>query len=135
MSALIARTSVLAARLPPALTTHTRLLAAALAIVFIVFILELIRRHKLQERYTILWLGVSAIVILIAAFPDILALPNQLLGLRTPVLAFIFVVLVALLFIILHLTVALSRQGEQITRLAQEQALESARRQQPPSKD
>jgi hypothetical protein len=119
------------AAVAPALTLHTRLLAGVLAAVFLFFILELIRRHRLQERYTILWLGASTLVIVVAIFPGLLALPNRLLGVRTPVVALVFLILLALTAVLLHLMVVISRQGEQITRLAQELALESARHQKP----
>jgi hypothetical protein len=120
---------ILAASSIPALTGHTRLLAGLLALLFIGVVLELIRRHKLQERYTILWLGTSLLTLAIAIFPGLLALPNSLLGVRTPGFSIIFLVLLALGSVILHLMIVVSQQGERITRIAQELAIQTAHRQ------
>ncbi len=37
------------------LTSQTRIIAAILAVAFMVLILELIRRGRLQERYSVVW--------------------------------------------------------------------------------
>jgi hypothetical protein len=112
-----------------ALTTQSRVAAAIIAAGFILFLLELIRRHRLRERYALLWLATGAGMLLIAAFPQILAVPNDLLGVRTPALALVVIGFLALMMVVLHLTAELSQQGDQITRLAQELAIERAQRQ------
>ena len=38
------------------LTSQTRIIAAVIAIAFMLLILELIRRDRLQERYSVIWL-------------------------------------------------------------------------------
>jgi hypothetical protein len=114
-----------------AITSHARLLAGVLAGLFILTILELIRRHKLRERYTILCLGAGVLVVAIAIFPGLLDIPNGLLGVRTSGLGLVLLLLLAFGAILLHLIVVVSRQSEQITRLAQELAMESSLRQQP----
>lgn len=113
-----------------ALTPQSRVVAIVLAGLFILVILELIRRHKLRERYTALWLMTGALMIAVGIFPNLLGIPNELFGVRTPGLALFVVAFGALLAVVLHLTVAVSRQGEEITRLAQELAIERAQRQQ-----
>ena len=39
------------------LTPRTRVIAAVLAILFMLWILDLIRRDRLQERYSVIWFG------------------------------------------------------------------------------
>ena len=105
------------------LTFQSRVLAAAVGAGFNVVILELIRRHKLQERYTALWLLVGCGLILCGAVPSVLSLLAHLLGVRDTNVALFAVVIGGLLLVVLHLTVVVSRQSEQITRLAQELAI------------
>jgi hypothetical protein len=112
-----------------ALTGHTRVFLAVAAVAFSVVILELIRTHRLQERYSLLWFATAVIMLLVAAWPTVLSEPGSLLGIQTPGLAVFAVAFLAIILLMLHLTATVSRQGEHITQLAQELAVERAHRQ------
>jgi hypothetical protein len=109
------------------LTSQARIVAALLAIAFMVMILELIRRHRLQERYSVIWFVAGLAMLAGAAFPDLLRVLANALGVRDVTIALFSLLFLLLLGLALSFSVILSRQAEQITRLAQEQALESAR--------
>jgi hypothetical protein len=109
------------------LTSQARIVAALLAIAFMVMILELIRRHRLQERYSVIWFVAGIAALAGAAFPDLLRVIANALGVRDVTIALFSLLFLLLLGLALSFSVILSRQAEQITRLAQEQALESAR--------
>ena len=109
------------------LTPQARLLAAAIAIVFMVMILELIRRHRLQERYSVIWFVAGLGMLAGAAFPGLLEVVADVMGVRDTNVALFSLVLLLLLGLALNFSVIVSRQADQITRLAQERALESAR--------
>ena len=111
------------------LTGHARVFIAIAAVVFSGVILELIRTHRLQERYSLLWLATTVIMLVVAAWPSVLSEPGSLLGIQTPGLAVFAVAFLAMLLLMLHLTATVSRQGEHITQLAQELAVERAHRQ------
>jgi hypothetical protein len=111
------------------LTAQTRIVAAAIAIAFMVFILELIRRGRLQERYSVIWLLAGLAMLAGAAFPGLLEIVADLMGVRNTNVALFSVVLLLLLGLALNFSVIMSRQATQITRLAQERALEQAREQ------
>ena len=111
------------------LSTQTRVLAVVLAALFIGVILELVRRHRLQERYTVVWLTAAAAMALGAIVPDqTIGSLTRLLGVSDTNVALFSLVILALLALALHLTVVVSRQSEQITRLAQDLAIERAER-------
>jgi hypothetical protein len=112
-----------------ALTGHARLFIAIAAVVFSAVILELIRTHRLQERYSLLWLVTAVIMLVVSAWPSVLSEPGSLLGIQTPGLAVFGVAFLAMLLLMLHLTATVSKQGEHITQLAQEFAVERAHRQ------
>ena len=110
------------------LTPQARILAAVIAIVFMAMILELIRRHRLQERYSVIWFVAGLGMLAGAAFPGLLELVANAMGVRNTNVALFSLVLLLLLGLALNFSVLVSRQAEQITRLAQEQAIEEARR-------
>ncbi len=111
------------------LTTQARIVAVVLAIGFMAMILELIRRRRLQERYSIIWFLFGIGMLAGAVFPQILELLAKAMGVRDITIALFSLVLVVLLVLALSFSVIASRQAAQITRLAQEQALDRARRQ------
>ncbi len=125
------RAGLLAAAQDPKvhLTSQTRILAAVIAIVFMLMILELIRRDRLQERYSVVWFVAGLGMLAGAAFPGLLGLVADAMGVRDTNVALFSVILLLLLGLALNFSVIMSRQATQITRLAQEQALEKAREQ------
>jgi hypothetical protein len=109
------------------LTSQSRVLAAVVAIVFMAFVLDLIRRHRLQERYSAVWFLAGLAMLAGAAFPDLLEVVADAMGVRDTNVALFSLLILMLLGLALNFSVIVSRQAEQITRLAQEQALERAR--------
>lgn len=137
MTPALAR-ALLAAQEPSVhLTTRSRILAAAAAFFFFLLVLELVRRRRLQERYTVLWFVLALGMLAGAIFPTLLELLAKGLGVRDTNIALFALLLLLLLALAFESTVTASRQGERITRLAQENALLRMRvapigRQEPP---
>jgi hypothetical protein len=111
------------------LTSQTRILAAVIAVAFMLLILELIRRDRLQERYSVIWFVAGLGMLAGAAFPGLLKLVADAMGVRDTNVALFSIVLLLLLGLALNFSVIMSRQAAQITRLAQERAIEKAREQ------
>jgi len=111
------------------LTAQTRIIAAVLALAFMVLVLELIRRDKLQERFSVVWFVAGLGMLLGAAFPGLLSLVADAMGVRDTNVALFSIVLLFLIGLALNFSVTMSRQAAQITRLAQERALEAVREQ------
>jgi hypothetical protein len=108
------------------LTSQTRIVAAVLALFFMLMILELIRRDRLQERYSVIWFVAGLGMLAGAAFPGLLEVVANLMGVRNTNVALFSIVLLLLLGLALNFSVIMSRQAAQITRLAQERAIEKA---------
>jgi hypothetical protein len=113
------------------LTSQTRIVAAVIAIFFMLLILDLIRRDRLQERYSVIWFVAGLGMLAGAAFPGLLELVADAMGVRNTNVALFSIVLLLLLGLALNFSVIMSRQAAQITRLAQERAIERAGRQAP----
>jgi hypothetical protein len=111
------------------LTSQTRIVAAVIAVFFMLLILDLIRRDRLQERYSVIWFVAGLGMLAGAAFPGLLELLAEAMGVRNTNVALFSIVLLLLLGLALNFSVIMSRQAAQITRLAQERAIEQARQQ------
>jgi len=113
------------------LTSQTRIVAAVIAIFFMLLILDLIRRDRLQERYSVIWFVAGLGMLAGAAFPGLLELVADAMGVRNTNVALFSIVLLLLLGLALNFSVIMSRQAAQITRLAQERAIDQARSAEP----
>src|SRR6201995_4017319 len=111
------------------LTSQTRIIAAALAILFMLLILDMIRRDRLQERYSVIWFVAGLAMLAGAAVPGLLKCVADLMGVRDTNVALFSIVLLLLLGLARNFSVIMSRQAAQITRLAQERAIERAKEQ------
>lgn len=90
---------------------------------FLAVVLELVRKDKLEERYSILWIFMSILLIILSLSPVVMEIIAKWLDIKNPPsLLFLFGV-VYLLIYNLHITTVVSKQSERITRLAQEVAL------------
>jgi hypothetical protein len=84
------------------------------------FIFELIRKRKLQEKYSLLWFFSAVVMIVLSLWRDLLERTASLLGVYyAPSALFITAALCALVMF-LHLTTVVSRLTEQNKTLAQE---------------
>ena len=102
---------------------HLRLAALLTTLGLLFGVLELVRRRSLLERYALVWLGVAAMLIVLALWDRLLTVIAAVIGVAYPpsalfVIAFGFVIL-----LLLHFSVAVSRLTDQSKVLAQRLAL------------
>jgi hypothetical protein len=102
-------------------------LAMVLALGLAAIVLLLVRRRTLRAEYTPIWMGVSALLIVVAINLDVLRGVARLLGAWTISSTIFFLGEFFLLAICLNYAVRLSQAGLQIRSLAQELALMRAR--------
>jgi hypothetical protein len=90
---------------------------------FLLYILEMVRRRKLREEYSILWLAGSVAILVLSLKQDWLISIAHGVGIAYPP-SFLF--LVGILFIILiliHFSIAISKLHQMNKKMAQEIAL------------
>ena len=93
------------------------------AIIFIVFVILLVRNNKLDEKYSILWLIFSILVIILALCTKVLDKISSFLGIfYAPALLFLFG-FIFVIFYIIHLSTVVTKQNKSIIRLTQEIAI------------
>ncbi|MEC0240353.1 DUF2304 domain-containing protein [Paenibacillus dokdonensis] len=90
-------------------------------------ILYLIRKRKLREQYALLWLLLSAVMMILSLFPSLLNdIAAQIHIFYAPSLLYLLSV-VAMLFILLHLTMAVSSLTYRVVVLTQTLGLQEQR--------
>ena len=88
------------------------------------FIVHLLRRGVLKEKYAVLWLAVSGVALFFAIFPGVLRWITDLLGVQVPANLLFFSTIVLLVLVAVQLSYELSRHEARIRRLAEEVALQ-----------
>jgi hypothetical protein len=99
------------------------LITAVGAIALFILTLELTRRRRLSEKYSILWFATSVAIFGIAAIPGALDFVARTLGIAYAPSALLLVAFVFVLALILHLSMVISRLSAQTARLAQTVAI------------
>jgi hypothetical protein len=93
----------------------------ALAIVGVVF--EMLRRKKLREKYAALWLVVGIGTLILAAFPRLLTIVTELVGVQLPSNLLFIISILLLLGVSLHLSWEISVVEDETRTLAEEVAI------------
>ena len=94
-----------------------------LAALTLLFILRLVRRHRLRAKYSVLWISLGAALAIVAAAPRLLEGLSDLIGIKTPVFTFLLMAITFLLILALHFSWELSRLENRTRALAEECAL------------
>ena len=98
------------------------------ALAVLAFMVELLRRRQLQEKYAILWLLVSVVMLPLAFFPILTDTVARAIGIASGVSLVLFLGIVFLLLVCVHLSWEVSRLEEETRTLAEDVALMRAER-------
>jgi len=90
------------------------------SILFMIFILNMIRNKNLELRHALTWLVTSFAIIIIAIFPQIIRSTAFLLHIIEPANALFLIILFFILLIVFTLTVTISKSANKINTLVQE---------------
>jgi hypothetical protein len=100
-----------------------QIVAIAGAVGLLLFVLELVRRRALMERYALLWLLASVVILGLAIWDEALGMIARQLGILSAPNALFFVAIAFILLLLLHFSAAMSRLTDQSKVLAQRQAI------------
>jgi hypothetical protein len=104
-----------------------QLLAIAGSGALLVLVLELVRRRRLLERYALLWLFSAVVLLVLAVWRGLLEEVAEALGIAYAPNALFFLAFSAILVLLLHFSVAVSRLADQSKILAQRLAMADER--------
>ena len=98
-------------------------LGIAGALITLVALFEMLRRHRLREKYALIWFVIAVGVFVVALFPVLLERATSLLGLQVPANLLFFIASLVLLILTLQHSYELGRVEERTRTLAEEIAL------------
>jgi hypothetical protein len=99
------------------------LLGIASAIIILITLFEMLRRHRLREKFALIWFLIAVSALVVAVVPGVLTKATELLGLNLPSNLLFFVASIVLLLLSLQHSYELGRLEERTRTLAEEVAL------------
>ena len=105
------------------ITSRLQWFAIVAGILFLLVMIELIRKNRVALKYALLWLLSGLLMILLAIFPRILDRMARLIGIYSPVNALFAVLLCCGLVLMISFSVIMSGNKKAIVRLTQEISL------------
>lgn len=99
------------------------LLMSVLSIASLVFILRLVRRRQLRAKYSLMWLPLGAVFVVLGVAPGLLDWAAGAVGIYYPPAMLFLAGILFLLLVAVHLSWEVSRLEERTRILAEELAL------------
>jgi hypothetical protein len=91
--------------------------------ILLILVIELIRRGRLKERYSLLWLLAGLVLLLLSSSRNALEYVSRLVGIFYPPSLLFLIAFLFLLLITMHFSVVISGLTEKSKKMAQELAL------------
>jgi hypothetical protein len=93
------------------------------SVVTLTLLFEMMRRHRLREKYAVFWAVVAVFTLVVAAFPALLTWAAALVGVAVPANLLFFIASMLLLVVSVQHSSELGRLEERTRTLAEEVAL------------
>jgi hypothetical protein len=105
------------------MTFHQRIFALSIGIGIFFVIIEMVRRRRLGEEYSFLWLIIGLGIIVLVLWQGLLERLTQLIGAMTQTTTIFIFGFVILILINLHFSVRITNLNRQVKELAQQIAM------------
>jgi hypothetical protein len=103
--------------------TKIRVIAIVLSVALLLFIVELVRRRRLKEEYSVLWVTTALVVLALALSGGLLERLTHAIGAISEASTLFFFGIVFVVFLLLHFSVRVSKLERRLTATIQEVAL------------
>lgn len=105
------------------MTDRVQILAIAVSALLLALVLELVRRRKLTDEHSLIWIIGAAALLGLSLWRNVLDVAAGVVGVHYPP-ALLLLVLTAFVFLVsLYFSVVISRQRQEIERMLEELAL------------
>ena len=105
------------------ISTNLRIIAIAGSLALLLFIIELVRRRRLKEEYSVLWVTTAVVVLLLAIWGGLLRSVTHAIGAISQASTLYFFGLIFVVFLLLHFSLRVSQLERRVIALLQEVAL------------
>jgi hypothetical protein len=102
---------------------QTRIIAVGASLLVLGLVIELVRRRRLKEEYSVLWVITAVVLLVLSLWYPLLLKITSLIGAVLPSSTLFFFGLVFALLMLLHFSVRVSSMERRITMLVQELGL------------
>ena len=99
------------------------IVASLASLFFLLLVLELIRRRRLDEGYALLWLGCGLFFLGFSVWRRALDFLAGMVGIYYPPTALLLLLILGLFIVVIQVSVVITRQRHQIKALTQRLAL------------
>lgn len=104
-----------------------QLISISVSIFIFVVVIELVRRNHLKERYSLIWLTTSVVLIIFSVWRQLLDYISLKLGIYYPPSFLFLLAITFLIALLLHFSTIVSSLSEKNKRLAQEMGILKSR--------
>jgi hypothetical protein len=105
------------------MSTTLRVILLIGVIVYFVIVVHLLKKKRLTLKYSLLWLFMGCVLLLLAIFPKILGWICHLLGFEDTMNGLFTIAIGFILVLVMALTAIVSKQTDRIKNLVQDNAL------------
>ena len=101
------------------MSTRLQITIIIISVIILVGIIELVRRRKLREEYSFLWLVIGFGLLALALFPGLVEILSSFVGTVLPVNTLFFVGLILVMLLCLYFSLRISSLTTQVKNLTQ----------------
>ena len=101
------------------MTTILRIEMVLLSVIFLFFVLQTVRKKKLQVQYALIWIVLALGTFCLAVIPGVAEKISALVGIETTSNFVYLLAVLALLILSFSLTVIVSKQAQKIKNITQ----------------
>lgn len=94
-----------------------------LGIIFVVTVIYLLVKKRINERNSFFWLGGSLVILILSIMPDILEIIARITGVDYPPTLLFLLSILVILFILLHQSIQISILQDRCRELSQHMAI------------
>ena len=105
------------------MTERLQIFVIVLGLLIFFGIIELVRRRKLREEYSFIWLLTGFFFVLFALWSDLLNVISAWVGIALPVNTLFFMALIFIFLLCLYFSLRISALSTQVKNLGQQLAL------------
>jgi len=105
------------------ISTNLRIIAIVGSLALLAFIIELVRRRRLKEEYTVLWVTTALVLLALAAWGGLLADLTHAIGAISQASTLYFFGIIFIIFLLLHFSIRVSDLERRVMTMIQEIAL------------
>lgn len=105
------------------MTSKIQIIIAVIVLIGLIYIIGLIKKNRLELKYSLPWMAAAVMVLILALAPNIMNRLSYIVGIASPVNMIFFLGFLFSLIIILSLTVAISSASNGVKRLTQQLAI------------